>query len=112
MNSILRPMSVGEILDRAIHMLRANLAPFLGIGLLPGLAFLGNALAVQLAQHGPLGARGLWFILGGLCSLAHWILLPIAQAATCWAAARLLFEQPVTMREAYGAFRARKARLL
>jgi hypothetical protein len=112
MNPALRPMSLGEILDRAIHMVRGNLGLFVGITVIPGLAALGYSLSMQISREKAVPGHALFGLAAIGFGIAQLILFCLAEAAMCWAAARILFEQPVSVRAAYGAFRGRKASLV
>ncbi|HWG20299.1 MAG TPA: hypothetical protein VG225_07185 [Terracidiphilus sp.] len=110
----LRPMSVGEILDRAIQMMKANLGLFVGIAVLPDLANLGYSLALQYEQRGAgsFSGKGVALLPIIVLWVAYMVLIAMAAAAKCWAASQLLLGRPATVRSAYGAFKKRKGRLV
>ena len=112
----LRPMSVGEILDRAVHIVRSRFLLFVGIAAFPALATFLHTLASDPAvRHGFSGGLA-WKIVGPLLSFIFWvanvILSALASAAQCRAASEILLGRPVTINSAYGAFSDRKARLV
>jgi hypothetical protein len=116
MTETLRPMSLGEILDRAVQMLKAHFPVFVGIAAIPALATLVYSLSTDsnrnaMAGHSIPARLGLFGLI-----LISWLgivlLSPMAAGAKCWAASRVLLERPVNIRSAYGAFMDRKGRLL
>ena len=113
MSLSLRPLSLGETLDRAIQILRSNFGLFASIAVLPGLAQLINALSLQFAQRsgGPVWARVVAYAFAGLFWVADLILYSLALAALCRAASERLFDRPATLSSAIAPFRERKGRL-
>jgi len=101
MNPTLRPMSLGEILDGAIQMLKSNLWLFTGIGLVPALASVGHNIG---AETWPMAAAPFQF--------ASSIVDAFGLAAACSAASQLLLNKGATVRGAYGAFHGRFGRLI
>jgi hypothetical protein len=116
MTIALRPMSLGEILDRAVQMLKSNFALFAEIAAVPALATLAYSLASQQAMGRGSGEPLAWRMAGRLLTFAFWlalmILTPLAAGAKCWAASQVLLEKPVTVGSAYGRFGHRKGRLI
>jgi len=113
MNETLRPMRLGEILDRAVLLLRTNLTLFIGIALPPGIALFGYMTAVAfigLEESG--GGKAIARLAVVVFGIANLILGAVAAAAKCWAASQLVLDRPVTVRSAYGAFRNRKTSLV
>jgi hypothetical protein len=112
----LRPMNLGEILDRAVQMLKSHFMLFAGIAVAPALATLVYSLASNSTLHRLSGDSQLWkFAFLGL-TIVSWlgivILTPIAAGVKCWATSRLLLDRPATIRSAYGAFKDRKGGLV
>jgi hypothetical protein len=101
MNPALRPMSLGEILDGAIQMLKSNLWLFAGIGLVPALASVGHNI----------GAEN-WPMAGAPFQIASNFVDAFGLAAACWAASQLLLNKGATVGQAYGAFHGRLGRLV
>jgi len=115
MNETLRPMSLGEILDRAVQMLKGNLVLFAGIAAVPALASLVYSLATdsirRLGSEHLLGGRIALIGLAVISWLGFVILSPMAAGAKCWATSCVLLGRPVTIGSSYGAFMNRKGRL-
>ncbi len=116
MTSALRPMDLGEILDRAVQMLKSNFVLFAGIAMFPALATLAFSLAnnsFQFEMKGySLPAKFAVVGVGFVGWLGIVILSPLAAAAKCWAASRVLLDQPATIGSAYGMFKDRKGSLI
>ncbi len=116
MNQMMRPMGLGEVLDRAVLMLKSHFLIFVGIAAVPSLATLVYSLAIDSNRNGLLGTSipgklghfGLIFV--GWLGIV--ILSPMAAGAKCWAASRILLDRPVSIGSAYGAFIGHKGRLL
>ncbi len=112
----LRPMSLGEILDRAVQIIRSRFLLFAGIAAFPALATLLHTLVSDpTVRHG--FSDGLaWKIAGPLLSFLFWVanvvFSALASAAQCRAASEILLDRPVTISSAYGAFSDRKLRLV
>jgi hypothetical protein len=114
----LQPMSLGGILDRAIQLLRARFALFIGLALFPGL----SQLAYQLASVHPKASIGhsgahLVLVLASYCAqFVFWVMSfafqVITTAAICFAASRVNFGEEVTIRSAFGAYQSKGGRLV
>jgi hypothetical protein len=111
----LRPMSLGEILDRAVQMLRSHFLLFVGITVPPALATLLHSLVSEESTRMGRLSMG-WRIGGPLLTLLFWlatvILSSIAAAVKCRAASEVLLGRQVTVGSAYDAFRDRIGRLI
>lgn len=115
MNEPLRPLTLGEILDRTVQMYRARFLVYLGIGVLPAatlLAFagLGFVLLAWAGAAGPdLSVQGtqavfavLLLLLLGLVALPVWLgATALGWAAMSQAAASAVLGEALTIREAY-----------
>lgn len=114
MKTTLRPMGLGEILDRAIQILRSNLGLYMGIAVFPALASLGTSLGLHYASsaRGSGVGGGLAYLFEIPFSIAGLILSPLGYAAKCWATSQLVLDKPTSVRAAYGAFLNRKGRLV
>jgi hypothetical protein len=113
MNAPLRPMNLGEILDRTAQMYRSRLLLFVGVALVPAIAalvcFAAGFLLVMLSRNGTGGAigAGFGFLILVLIGLPLYALCTgLGYAALCTAARRQYFGEPVTVREAYREARA------
>jgi hypothetical protein len=110
MATILRPLSLSELLDGTFSLYRKNFALFVGIVALPNLAW----LIVQLtAVVNPLRASAasvmLLAILGGLL---YFLAIAAAQAATVVAVSAVYLERPISVRAAYAAVGKRVFRVV
>jgi len=111
MSSVLRPMSTGEVLDRAFVLYRSHFLFFAGIGTLPALTFFVAILIFKLSEKimpgwdgnvGNTAVAGLLiagyvlvFSLLGLSGVA------MATGATIYAVSRLHLGYTTTVRESY-----------
>lgn len=117
MKVTLKAMSLGEILDTAIQMMRTNLTVFAGIALIPAIVNLGNQASrdwLATYRHSEMAGiyNGIAAVLALVFSVAMLILNPLATGAKCRAAAQIMWGEPVTARSAYGAFRYRTGRMI
>jgi hypothetical protein len=101
--AILRPLTTGELLDRAFNLYRGHLGLFLGIFALPHLiVFAFQCLGVAFERPGPALANVLarlpW-IYGGL--FLSWILGAVSHAAAVVAVSQIHLEQPISMVESF-----------
>jgi hypothetical protein len=113
----LRPLTLGEILDRTAQLYRTNFLLFAGIfsiyagvSLMLGLAQLGVAQWTKAAHAG----WAIWAVLGvqGLRLLTIFLLLGAAIAAISRTVASLHLGEPVTIRGAYASTLPRLGRYL
>lgn len=111
MSSVLRPMSAGEVLDRAFVLYRSHFLFFAGIGALPALTFFIATLVFKFAENIKPGWDGsvsntavagllvvgyvLVFSVLGLSGVA------MATGATVYAVSRLHLGYATTVRESY-----------
>ena len=106
MTNQLRPLSLGEILDRTAELYRNHFLLFAGISVI----FAGTMLAIQMLYLGvlallgyPQAATGLQWATATAAvveSLAVWVLAGLSIAATNRAVAWIYLEQPATIRGA------------
>jgi hypothetical protein len=115
-NVDLRPMTLGEVLDRTFTLYRENFLLFAGITALPYLLTLVfkfgfllverghlTGAAPNLPSSGLIGALVVGAVGGGLLSL---FMMGIAQAATVSAVSELYLGRPTSVRDAYGQAKA------
>jgi hypothetical protein len=112
MAEILRPMNLGGILDRGVQIYRAQPMVFIGLAAIPGLVQLAGALVSAHPKPPSAGFNLASFALPIVLWLATVILTAIVTAALCLAASRVNLGEPVTVREAFGAYRAKAGRLV
>lgn len=125
----LRPLTIGELFDRAFVLYRRHFWLFVGVTAVPGIF----ALLMTLAQAGlqssvvprpdaaaPGGppvieslAPALWFFAAMMAAmLAYWVVYMIALGATTFAVSELYVGRTVTIAHVYGRMRGRVGRLL
>jgi hypothetical protein len=113
----LRPLSLGELLDRAFLLYRRNFALFAGIMVIPSCLiipirfFLLRIRGVPFPWNKPLpqsNSQAYTFVF----LFVEWIVYTIAQAATTYAVADAYLGRFPTIREAYGKIRGRFWRLM
>lgn len=114
----LRPMTIGEILDRTFSLYKSNFWLFVGIGTIPYLVLLIIGLLVGLAGAGVAGMAGgvkpvagtpafSAAMFGGMFAgvlvviIAYFFLIGACQAATVFAVSDLYMGQATTVRNAY-----------
>ncbi len=112
----LRPLSLGELLDRAFLLYRRNFWLFIGIMAIPSCVvipmqfFLLRSRGVPFpfgkATPRPLPASSFAFI------FIYWIIYVVAQAATTYAVADAYLGRTSTIGEAYGKIRGRFWRMI
>jgi hypothetical protein len=118
----LRPLTLGELLDRGFTMYRRNLWLFVGIAAVPAVLALALALLVQVMQmktlDTALAARSqpgppafdpesimtIMSLVGGILvlALAYWVVYMVALGATTFAVSELYVGRAVTIRDVYG----------
>jgi len=125
----LRPLTLGELFDRAFSMYRRHLWVFAGIAAIPSVLALAATLMAQTAQMlvmrstlNPGGAEALNAgslvtiagLYGGMMvlMLAYWVVYMIALGATTFAVSELYFGRPVSIAQVYGQIRSRIGQLV
>src|SRR5580658_3795021 len=108
METSLRPLTLGEILDRTAELYRNNFvlfagifAPYAGVALVLNLILIG--LGMLLKNQNASSTTTLWITLGtgAVEVLALFLLAGAAVAAICRAVAWVHLGQPATIRGAY-----------
>ena len=121
----LRPLSIGELFDRAFVLYRRHFWLFVGITAIPGVFALIVALAQQAMQTVTVmdGAPGgelsvntvlaLWIAAGVLVAvLAYGVVYTIALGATTFAVSEIYMGRPASIADVYGKVRPHIGRLL
>lgn len=99
MVTVLRPLSIGELLDRTFYLYRNNFPLFVGITAIPQLVVLALRLTAAAIS---LQAQWISFGLTTLVAIfANYIAIQISHAATVIAVSNLHLERPVSIRSAY-----------
>jgi hypothetical protein len=114
----LRPMNLGGILDRGVQVYRAQYLVFFGLGSIPGLAALGEQLALVHPKTvtDPTGSHVALVAASYGASFVFWVatlvLQVMATAAVCLAASRVNLGEPINIRSAFGPFISKSGRLV
>jgi hypothetical protein len=124
----LRPLSLGEILDRTFSLYRRHFMLFLGITAIPNLLVLAYNLATtmmtkfpvapvpvptqQLQARAPSGLFALGFGGAILVGLIYWIVYLFAQGGTVYAVSELYLGRTTTIRECLGRVRGQILNLM
>jgi len=117
MPTVLRPMSLGEILDQTFRLYRSHFVLFVGIAALPQLVILAfQTVVATLQTTGVLNTGGtktiVVSVLGAIVALALYLAATTASmAATVVAVSNLHLDKPITIAEAYGRIRHSVLRL-
>jgi hypothetical protein len=99
MVTVLRPLSISELLDRTFHLYRSNFLLFLGIVALPQLAVFALQLgSAAMAFGGQPVSSSITFL---VAVLASYVALEISQAVTVIAVSNLHLDRPVSIRSAF-----------
>ena len=118
METSLRPLTLGEILDRTAELYRNNFvlfagifAPYAGVALVLNLLLIGLGMLLK-NQH--VAGATIWITLGtgAIEMLILFLLFGASVAAICRAVAWVHLGQPATIRGAYGAVLPRLGRYL
>jgi hypothetical protein len=118
METSLRPLTLGEILDRMAELYRNNFvlfagifAPYAGVALVLNLLLIGLGMLLK-NQH--VAGATIWITLGtgAIEMLILFLLFGASVAAICRAVAWVHLGQPATIRGAYGAVLPRLGRYL
>ena len=113
----LRPLTLGELLDRAFALYRRNFWLFAGIMIVPacllvpaGVYYLrSNGLSIPWQPRSP-QPHGAAFTLGLI--FADWIIYAVAQSATTYAVADAYLGRAATVRGSYGRIRGHFWRII
>lgn len=120
MTTILRAMSLGEVLDRTFSLYRRNFVLFAGIAALPSaLLLVGQllALAITRATGDPASlAGGLAMMVSGLTIMGFFVLyllgICIAQGATVFAVSNVHLERAAAIGDSYGRVKGHIGRII
>jgi hypothetical protein len=107
MNTELRPLSLGELLDRTFFLYRKHFLVFVGIIAFPYLVLLAFQLAGAVAQPGKHGGALLqlvWSLLSIALTLG---VLAVSQGATVIAVSQVHLGRPVSIAEAFAGIKGR-----
>ena len=110
MVTVLRPLSMGELLDRTFYLYRNNFPLFVGISAIPQLFVLALRLsgaAISIEQ------QWIGFVLTTFFAIfANYIAIQISHAATVIAVSNLHLDRPVSIRSAYASAKGSLLRVL
>jgi len=108
----LRPLSLGELLDRAFLLYRRNFWLFTGIMLIPAVLllpaqfFLLRSQGAALPWSAPLPQTRA-VIYSYVIGIIYWFIFAVVQAATTFAVSDAYLGRPSTVQEAYGKVRGK-----
>jgi hypothetical protein len=126
----LRPLTLGELLDRAFTLYRRHFWLFVGLMAMPSTIMLLASLALQLlvpltttaASQGPdidetavtkmVGFMAIFVVGVVMFMLAYWIAYMVALGASTVAVSEIYVGRPATIASSYGHMRGRIGRLL
>ena len=125
----LRPLTVGEIFDRAITLYRRNLWLFVGITALPAVLALAMTILMQVAQRMMITdlaaastdpelavSTGLAILaMGGgilVIAIVYWVVYMIALGAATYAVSELYVGRDASVRQSYAGMRGRIGSLI
>ncbi len=101
----LRPLSLGELLDRTFSLYRSHFWLFIGLAAIPYLILLGPGLLIDSAQvllpNNPVVAGLTAGLLTLLVALGTLIAYGLTQAATVFAVSEVYLGRSISIREAY-----------
>lgn len=118
MTTMLRPMSVGETLDRTFRLYRTHFVLFIGIAAIPQLVILAIQTVVSGVQAAGImtggGAKSIAFLITGslLGLVAYFAATTASLSATVVAVSEVHLDQPITIAEAYRRIRDKFFRVL
>ena len=129
MNLDLRPLSVGEVFDRAFSLYKRNLWMFVGITAIPAVFALAMTIIMQVMQHMMMtnvatlaedpdaGAAAVMAIVGMLGSIfvigiIYWVVYMIALCATTYAVSEIYVGRATTIKQSYSGMRGRIGALI
>jgi hypothetical protein len=110
MTTILRPLSISELLDRAFHLYRNNFLVFVGITAIPQLFILALMLGGAAMTARQEFSTATAMVLCGY--FLYYLAIFVSQAPTISAVSSLHLEKPITIRGAYSSSRGSLPRVL
>jgi hypothetical protein len=116
MTTALRPLSLGELLDRTFHLCRSNFGLFVGIAAVAYLPLFVIRVVFGVLQisalKGHVGAA-VGMVFGGLAAVLCYLLsVAAAQAATVTAVSSVYLGQSLTVRETYSRVKGKVIRVV
>jgi len=109
MVTVLRPLSISELLDRTFHLYRNNFLLFIGIMAIPQVFILALRFGVSRADSRQMGTMLLAIYGVGLVSF---IAAEISQAGTVIAVSNLHLDRPATIGSSYSAAKGTLLRVI
>ena len=129
MNLDLRPLTVGEVFDRAFTLYKRNVWLFVGITAIPAVFALAMTIIMQVMQHmmmtnvatlaedpdvaaktvfAMIGMVGSIFVIG----IIYWVVYMIALGATTYAVSEIYVGRAANIRQSYSGMRGRIGALI
>lgn len=116
MTTALRPLSLGELLDRTFHLYRSNFGLFVGIAAVAYLPLfvirVGFGLLQTSALKGQVGATAAFAIGALAAALCYLASVAAAQAATVTAVSSIHLGRTLTIRETYARVKGKIVRVV
>jgi hypothetical protein len=110
----LRPLTLGELLDRTFSLYRANFWLFVGIMAIPSafsiplnVAFMSSRGSIFSGRPGPPSAAPSLFVFVGLTLISAWVAYSLAIGAATFAVSESYLGLKVTVRGSYGKVRGK-----
>jgi len=111
----LRPLSIGEMLDRTFSIYRDHFKIFVGIFVFPELAIVAASFGFQVILHTIITSNPAQAPVAALAFLAYLPILlgvslvavGVGQAATVYSVSQVYLERPTTISDSYGFIRRR-----
>jgi len=112
---VLRPLSLGEMLDRTFSVYRDHFKIFVGIFVVPQLATFAVNFGLQVIMHAATSSSSAALPIVGLSMLLYMpiyyaailITYALGQAATVYAVSQVYLDRPTTIGQSYSFIRAR-----
>lgn len=108
MVTVLRPLSLSELLDRTFHLYRNNFLLFVGIMAIPQLFILALRLTLAVTMTVPFDRYSLALVVG----LVSYVAVEISTAATVLAVSNIHLDRPVSLGLAFSSARASMLRVV
>lgn len=116
MTIALRPLSLGELLDRTFHLYRSNFGLFVGIAAVAYLPLFVVRIVYGLLSvsvlKGHVGATAAMIVTALASVLCYLLSVAAAQAATVTAVSSVYLGQSLTLREAYSRVKGKVIRVM
>src|SRR5437879_2734506 len=110
MVTVLRPLSISELLDRTFHLYRNNFWVFVGIAAIPQLIVLAIQMGSSALLHN--GSVAGFSAMTVLAVVVGWFAIQASQAATVVAVSNLHLDRPINVSAAYSSVKSSIPRVM